>query len=122
MRISDWSSDVCSSDLIETGVRRFHFGKELFELAVCQVPRFALANLGKPHFRLRGDLSLLPCPSYRGGHHQKLIANRGWRGFTLICVALEHLVVDQGGGSISPKSLHRLPSDFAPWLVRKSLV
>src|SRR3546814_19566633 len=74
MRISDWSSDVCSSDLpcqfqngrwsrprvkaeqhIETGVRRFHFGKELFELAVCPVPRFALANLGKPHFRLRGD-------------------------------------------------------------------
>src|SRR3546814_20721143 len=99
MRISDWSSDVCSSDLpcqfqngrwsrhrvkaeqhIETGVRRFHFGKELFELAVCQVPRFALANLGKPHFRLRGDLSLLPCPSYRGGHHKKLIANSGWRG------------------------------------------
>src|SRR3546814_8211475 len=37
-----WSRHrVKAEQHIETGVRRFHFGKELFELAVCQVPRFA---------------------------------------------------------------------------------
>src|SRR3546814_17714751 len=49
MRISDWSSDVCSSDL---------FGGEAFPVAIIEAPRFNRCGFGHTHFALQQRVDL----------------------------------------------------------------
>src|SRR3546814_15107146 len=98
MRISDWSSDVCSSDLSAIEVR-----DDLFDLLV-----FYARNLGVPARRDVGDLEVLRGKAlfYRSGciacHRPKYVtprmADRPEQSFQLILPYTHLLLHDSGGG------------------------
>src|SRR3546814_17752020 len=64
MRISDWSSDVCSSDLVDAFAPRLSFffaiGMNFFmEIAKLRAARFLWADLMQRHFQPNNPASLM---------------------------------------------------------------
>src|SRR3546814_19823600 len=59
MRISDWSSDVCSSDLLETALERARRDAAIKQLARLAFGDRRLAAAHGQHILLRGDVDLV---------------------------------------------------------------
>src|SRR3546814_17543198 len=112
MRISDWSSDVCSSDLFEPAkddflaLPRLHRGAEIVELAHRHVivPAFAMAahaELLEQRRRVGGVPAILVFP--RGDRQS------GGEGTS------ESVRVDLGGGRVIKKKRAQTQQHKAKW-------
>src|SRR3546814_20278187 len=70
MRISDWSSDVCSSDLLETALERARRDAAIKQLARLAFGDRRLAAAHGQHILLRGDVDLVRLEA--GDRHRDL--------------------------------------------------
>src|SRR3546814_9113825 len=94
MRISDWSSDVCSSDLLEAGLRLGIVGKEPGHLRECQ----PVTGVGDPSASREDKLHMrrMRKPRALDRNRQTLTAERGGKPCDVRIAAAQDRDVSRG--------------------------